>query len=59
MKNIESQSYGMALNFKSQFSKTKFGSWEVYLSKYKHKTQGKGKILSQYQVQTQDTPPGE
>ena len=49
----------MAFNFTSQFSKTKVGSWEAYLDKYKHKTQGKGKILSQDQVQTQDTPPGE
>ena len=32
--------------FKSQFSKLRSGPWEVYLSKHKHKTQGRGKILS-------------
>ena len=36
----------MALHLNSQFSKLRSGTWEVYLSKNKHKTQGRGKILS-------------
>ena len=43
----------MALHLKSvksQFSKLRSGPWEVYLSKHKHKTQGRGKILSHDQI---------
>ena len=36
----------MVVNLKNQFSKTRLGTQQVYLSKYKHNTQGKGKVLS-------------